>query len=400
MASPVDTSVKIYNEGMYGAPVLNGVAGALVALVKACLVTGFGIRTPTSIVVVGGVATVTTASEVKNLAMIDTVIAVSGITGALTALNGEQKITGATATTLTFATAAADGTAAGTLSIKTAPAGWEEPYSTTNISCFRSLDPASLGAFIWVDDTVATYAQVRMYETMSAHSTGTNQAPLVAEVANIRWAKSLQANATANPWDLYADSRLFYYCPIAGAGGTPGTQATAVLPFGDIVPFKSVDPFAVWISGASTESQANYGSALCPQQAGPSSGPARLLRSFSGLGLATQSQASPVSGNQVSYSSGLDPYFGSFPSVDGKVRLSRVQVSEGAATPSITNVPRGTFPGLFYVPTYGGGTLFQRGSTIAVDGRTLVSVRQASAGFGEAQSSSGYGFIDRTGPWR
>lgn len=400
MASTVDTSVKFYNEGMPGAPVLNGVAGALVALIKACLVTGFGIRTPTSIVVVGGVATVTTANEPKNLAMIDSVIAVSGITGALTALNGEQKITGATATTLTFATAAANGTAAGTLSIRTAPAGWEETYSTTNVSCFRSLDPTSLGAFLRLDDTATLYAQPRMYETMSGHSTGTNQAPLVAEVASLRWSKSLVANSTANPWDLFADSRIFYYCPVAGVVSTPTTQSTAVLPFGDIIPFKSVDPFATWLSGASSELQANYGSALTAQQAGASSGPSRLLRSYTGLGVAIQSYGTPMSGNQSSATSGVDPYFGSFPSVDGKVRLSRVQVGEGAAPPAALYIPRGTFPGLFYAPTTGGGPMFQRGSTLTVDGRTLVSVRQGSGGFAEAQSTSGFGFVDRTGPWR
>lgn len=47
MASPVDTSVKFYREDFPGAPVLNGVAGSLIALLDACLCTGFGLRSAT-----------------------------------------------------------------------------------------------------------------------------------------------------------------------------------------------------------------------------------------------------------------------------------------------------------------------------------------------------------------
>ena len=66
MASPVDTSVKFFNENLPDAPVLNGVAGSLIGLLTACMVTGFGLRTAVSLVVSGGVATLTLANEAKN----------------------------------------------------------------------------------------------------------------------------------------------------------------------------------------------------------------------------------------------------------------------------------------------------------------------------------------------
>ena len=66
MASPVDTSAKFFNENLPDAPVLNGVAGSLIGLLTACLVTGFGLRTAVSLVVSGGVATLTLADEAKN----------------------------------------------------------------------------------------------------------------------------------------------------------------------------------------------------------------------------------------------------------------------------------------------------------------------------------------------
>jgi hypothetical protein len=61
MTSPVDTSVKIFSSTMVNAPVLNGVAGALVALLDAVLVTGFDTKSSVSIAVAGGIATATWA---------------------------------------------------------------------------------------------------------------------------------------------------------------------------------------------------------------------------------------------------------------------------------------------------------------------------------------------------
>ena len=49
MASLVDTSVKHFLSTMYGAPVQNGQAGSKIAVLDACLVTGFGLRAATRI---------------------------------------------------------------------------------------------------------------------------------------------------------------------------------------------------------------------------------------------------------------------------------------------------------------------------------------------------------------
>ena len=39
---PTDTTVKFYNSSMPGAPVLSGSAGAMLAVLQACLVDGWG----------------------------------------------------------------------------------------------------------------------------------------------------------------------------------------------------------------------------------------------------------------------------------------------------------------------------------------------------------------------
>ena len=160
MASPVDTTVKFYCEDFPGAPVLNGVAGSLIGLLEACLCTGFGLRSATSLVVAGGVATLTLDSDVKNGNLLNSVILVGN--SSIAALNGEQRVTWASSTELKFATAAADGTASGSITVKTAPAGWEKKFSDTNKAVFKSLATEANTSYLWVSDTGTTNANVRM----------------------------------------------------------------------------------------------------------------------------------------------------------------------------------------------------------------------------------------------
>lgn len=395
MASPVNTSVKFFNETMPGAPVLNGVAGSLVALLDACLITGFGVRSCT-ITVAGGVATALVASDAKNLNTLDSVLLVAGASGSWVALNGEQKVTAATAVSISWATALPDGTATGTITIKQAPAGsWDKPYSTTSIAVFRSLDPASFGACLWVNDTGTTSAQVRMYETMSAHSTGTNMSPTTTDAASVHWNKAVSTSATGVAWDFFANSRCMLFCPIANFAVSPTTVAQPTLFFGDIQPYKSIDPFAVLLTAATNTNVAG-GSVLIGQQGSNST--SRLLRAYTGLGVSVPAFALPVSGATGGVS-GADTYWGAFPTVDGKLLLSRVMVTEGTAVNSAATIRRGLVPGAWYVPHSNAGPAFPRGTRLAQDGRNFYSIRQASSQLNEAMTSSGLGFVDITGPW-
>lgn len=76
-----------------------------------------------------------------------------------------------------------------------------------------------------------------------------------------------------------------------------------------------------------------------------------------------------------------------------------MQITEGAASTSAAAIPRGQFPGLYYVPLAGTGASFPRGSRMAHEGRVLVSVRQG-ASFTENANISGLCWVDVTGPWR
>ena len=182
MASTVDTSVKYITSDMPGAPVLNGVIGALVALTDACLNTGFGLRAVTSLVVAGGVATLTVANDVKNGNLLHSVVLVDGVTGPLVALNGEQKLTAVSSTQLKFATAAADGTATGTITIKQAPLGFDKVFSGTNTAVYRSANVLGTRMFVRLSDTVAQAARIVGYESMSDVDTGVGPFPTPAQM--------------------------------------------------------------------------------------------------------------------------------------------------------------------------------------------------------------------------
>lgn len=401
MASPVDTSVKFFNEGMPGAPVLNGVAGSLIGLLDACLCTGFGLRSATSLVVSGGVATLALASDAKNPNLLNSVVLVAGVTGALTALNGEQRVTFASPTELKFATAAADGTATGSITVKTAPAGWEKKFPGTNTAGFKSLSPESLGAHLWVNDAGTTVANVRGYESMSGADVGSGPFPTAIEsVTGGFWLKSSAANAVANRWDLFSDSRAFYWCPVPNSGGAPSAIGQSQHAFGDVVAFKSGDAFASILLSASASNVANVQNGCVLTGGGTSGAMSRFLRSYTGIGSSVSAHPTPFSGTHTRVS-GADDQQGTFPApTDGGLRLSKMHVTETAAS-GVNAIPRGEMPGVYFAPQSDLYKFFQRGDVVTLGAKKLYCVH-AGSGAAESQTTTtaGRGFFDITGPWR
>lgn len=398
MSSPVDTSVKFYRDDFPGAPVLAGAAGATIGLLDGCLVTGFGLRTATSVVVAGGVATVTLPSEAKNPNLLHSVLLVDGVTGSMTALNGEQRVTAASTTTVQFATAVADGTATGTITVKTAAAGWEKRFTGTNKAVYCSLAPESLGMHLWVNDAGTTACNVRGFEAMSDVDSGTGAFPTVPDSATGGfWAKSTAINATANRWDFFADSRAFYFCPAMASGATPSYIGQSSYFFGDFVPYKSGDAFSATLFSATNAPYmaTNHGSVFV---GGSGTNTNRFPRGHSGLGSAVAAFGAPQAGN-ASGISGADAWYGTFPpAADGALRGVRVHISEGAATGTAA-VLRGHTPGGLYVPQSGLGLTFSRGDTISIAGRRHYCV-YAGMNADDTGTGGGRAFLDITGPWR
>ena len=252
MTSPVDTTVKWARSTMPGAPVLTRAAGSLISLIDAFAVDGWGIQTATSVVVAGGIATASFASD--HAAAPHAVVLVAGVTGALAGLNGEQKITAAKANQIRWATSEADGTAVGTITVKMAAAGWNKAFSGTNLASYKSASPQAHGQYLRVSDPVGAPARVIGYENMTAISTGTGPFPTSAQVSGgYYWGKTEMSSGTAPiAWALASDGRFLYVCILGYGNETYPVQGSAYLHFfGDMVPESpSADPFATVLAGS------------------------------------------------------------------------------------------------------------------------------------------------------
>ena len=394
MASPVDTSVKHYRSDMPSAPVLNGVAGSKIAQLEACLCTGYGLKAVTSLVVAGGIATLTFAGG-ASAAWPEAVILVAGASNA--ALNGEQKVLSANTTTVTFATGEPDGTDSGTVTFKIAPAGWEKVYSKTNVAVFRSLHPEATKMFLRVDDTNAQFVRVVGYETMSGVDTGAGAFPTAAQQAGGGyWAKSDTTSATPVAWILASDGQIFYDSTAPGSHRGMNYQACQLRGFGDLIAKNPAGDAYRCILNFSAATSANG------MFDGPLDGGSELrtvlARGFTGLGTAVLTRRFPYVGGADNYRSGLnDTTLGAFPSpIDGSLLLSEQYVSDAGA-------PRGDLPGLRYCPQTGAWASFKMFDTLAHSGRKFIASTPSSVSSNNAVSTvsnTGASFIDITGPWR
>lgn len=399
MASPVDTSVKFFTDDMAGASAISGTAGALITVLDACLVNGFGSKAATSVTVAGGIATVAFAGG-ASAAVPQSVILVAGADGSWTDLNGEQKVLSANAATVTFATALADGTATGTITFKMAPLGWTKVYSGTNKAVYKPSDVAASSALLRVDDSGTTVARVRMYETMSDIDTGTNPAPTDVKVSGgLYWWKSDAASSATRRYTIFGDSRNLYL-------GTAPYSSSSVAPihtvhaFGDSISYKSGDAYHGFIVGDTATTGGQVLGNIFAQDP-ENNETMQIVRSHTGIGVAVTASRKALVGSNAGVS-GFDNRMGAFPApANNGLFLSRIALGQRAMS---TNGPRGLLPGVLYVPQTGtNGGLFPRGTLVdgtgEYAGKKIYAVPQSGAALNT--STNDYAaFFDVTGPWR
>lgn len=390
----MSTTVKHFHSAMSGAPTLNGVAGSLIAVLDACLVDGFGLKTADSVVVSGGIATAnfSTGHSFEP----DVIALVAGATPA--GLNGEKRVLTTSTNTVTFdATGISDQTATGTITAKLAPVGWEKPFSGTNLAVYRSTDVTGTRMFLRVNDTGTTNARVVGYESMSDVNTGVRAFPLEVQQAGGGYIpKANAANATARAWTVIADSRG-WWLHIHTNPTTPGISGN-VWGFGDYDSLKSGDPFACALqcsmTDTSSSTSANQASA---EYAGVSSvaGPF-TARSFTGLGGSmqldhTQESYNTGSGASGANTSGTVPTYPNGPN-NGLFLSRKLLVERGV-------VLRGVSRGLLLAAQNCNAQFNWRDKVPGQGqyaGRTLMAVKCGAAA---GTSSAGVVFFDITGPW-
>lgn len=214
--------VKWYASQMQGAPSLGDTsAGALAALLKAVLVTGFGTLTINSLVwdAAENAAKATIAGGHAYLQ--DSVIEVSGASPA--AYNGEHRVKKVSSTEVWFELDGGNpgSAASGAMSMKVAPLGWTLTHESGDgmVAIYRPTNVSESGnVSLRIDNTAfsgwtgATYraylAKVQLVEDVVDINTYT----LIYEH---RWPATKRYSD--GRWDLIGDPQLFYFLPAYAA---------------------------------------------------------------------------------------------------------------------------------------------------------------------------------------
>lgn len=392
-----DTSVSHFNWKQAGAPSLSGQIGKALDVMRAVLVTGYGLSSVDTAIIAGSVCTLTISAGHSQI--VDGVCEIAGVTTPAV-LNGKWKVKAITATTVTFdMDAIADQTATGAITVKVASLGWTEAFTGTNVACFKSSDVTSNGHYLRVDDSVATPLRVIGYESMTAHSTGVNPFPTAAQVAGgAYWPKAVDTTATLRPWLAWGDSKGFYWSPVPALLTTdPTPQNTNAFFFGDPISLLSTDLYGtILCAGNSTSVNNSGGQTPNAFNCGGGQVWGWTPRPYYNLGT-PQPMDARHDFNPAYISSGTS---NPFPPLDGKVLISGVSIFDGSSAPS--NVRRSIMPGV-YTTAQNCGPAFKTfdmlpSPTGPLAGKHVMAVGTGAPGGGTA--GYGVGFVDLTGPWR
>lgn len=385
--------VKPYHSSQGLLPPLSGQPGALLAVLRAALVTGAGVANVATLTVLGGVATATYASAHGYIPQ--NVLLMAGADQA--AINGEVRVLSVpTPNSLTFSTSAADGSATGTITSRLAPAAWEEVFTGTNVAVFR---PTAIGApplFLRVDDTNATYALVRCYEDMTDVNTGVNPIPTVSQVAaGLVWHKSNSASSVERQYSLFADAAGFYFCPNYNNLGT-GQRVPYYV--GKYRSFKAGDAWGWLVSG-------KYASSTTGNTEGSFAWTTTADRGgvYSARGVAGSAGAVGLQQRGVAVATSSETYSGTalyaglslYPNpADAGLLLCMVELIESGGV-------RGVMPGLYHARS-AVATTMANGLVLsaegALTGRVLMAMLSGSPA-STAANSTGPVFFDLTDTW-
>ena len=390
-------AVKWFDNTMRGAPTINGVAGAMIAALDACLITGFGPVTATGITVSGGVATATVPSG-QSFAQ-HAVVLVSGATP--TALNGEARVLTSSSTQITFSTTAANGAASGTIEIRYAPVGnWEKVFTGTNKAAYRSLDVTSPRHYLRVDDTGTTKARVRGFESMTDVDTGTEPFPTDSQMSGGGYWPKVASAGNAR-WKLFGDSRFFALAVAPGSASSANWVNAPARGFGDPIPLRPAgDVWCTVLSAGSSTVDAGNGTVGAFDYVVQDSSSAGLIaapRVWQGIGGSVLLNPKSWGLAGASSPSVADNAMGAFPSaISGGLILSPLFVAEAAPAP-----PRATVPGIYRIPQTGVVSILADGDTVDGTGPFAGRLfRMVATGGAMNANAGGMYAVDITGPWR
>lgn len=386
------TTVVYYSSTDAGAPTLNNAAGSMISVLDACLVNGYGSKPVTSIVVAGGVATVTCSAHGFTD---QSVQEVAGSTPA--ALNGRKLVTVTGSNTFTFpAPGVPDGAATGAITAKRPGLGWIKQFAGgATKAVYKRTDPAATAMVLRVADTgagtydTANFSEVTMFESMTSVDTGSDPTPSAHGQV---WCKGPNS-AAAKRWVLVGDSRTFYFFSEPADSGWSSVQTLTPCCFGDISSYRAADAYACVLFGPYTATASCYGLTASRSMTGSmhSSGSGYVARGSNGI-------QKLVNASSVGYSDGpigaaTSPTYPSPVDNGGAISFPH-RLSEG--NPSFNNPIRGEFRGLA-APLFScvGLSLTVFTSVVASDRAWLVL-----PGYYGNSNDRAFVLVDITGPWQ
>lgn len=390
------TTVKYFHSELPGAPVCNGLAGSLVAVLDACLTTGWGLLTAQTASVSAGVCTLGFATGHSFEALSVALVAGAGAA----AINGEQRVSTTTTNSISFpVSGVADGSVSGTITAKIAPAGWVKPHAGTNKGAYKSPAPNASGCVARIDDTLARYARLRAYKSMTDVDTGDGPTPVEAQLSGgLYIPKSNVADTSSRRWVVVATEK-FVHLAIATSSTYPNDYTS--IAWGDFPSLKAGDAFNFIVVGDTwdTSGSVSPGSGNALHVGGGSTGayivcsyaqvggaiPAYLYKpGFTSLGAYSGQQ-----GGGITWPPGPNP-------INGGIEICPTMILEGSLA---SGSRRGEIPGLYGIP-HALGSAFDSKDTLApaigLAGHTLVTLR--FHGYASAAQSSRFA-LDVTGPW-
>lgn len=382
----MDTSVKYLHSELPGAPVLNGTAGSLIAVLDACLVTGWGLLTASGVTVSGGVATATFATT--HAFEPGTVALVAGAGAA--AINGEARLSATSTNSISWpVTGVADGPVSGAITVKIAPAGWSR-VAGTNKAAYKSGNPSASGCWARIDDSAGRYARLRAYESMTDVDTGVGPTPTeIQQAGGLYISKSDAASSSPRKWIVVASDKFIV---LLTAHYSSYVNDYAPFCWGDFPSLKAGDAYNFLVSADTSDLSTN-----------PSVGRGGSMGSWAGTtGIFLVRSYAQVGGSISGYTlkPGLqDTWSGSTSlalgpnPINNSLDVIPTILIDG--TSSLGN-RRGAVPAIYAIPHRLGDLYDSKqpiSAIIGLPGHVLIGVR-----FGGNAGNSRFA-VDITGPW-
>lgn len=246
--------VKWFSSDMEGAPVLSvgddgarhtTTPGSLISLLKATLVTGFGLKTVSSLNYDSQTSKITATISSGHKYQIDQIVSIYGAVES--GFNGEYRVLSITNTTVVFGldngTPSAT-SASGVIGIKIPSLGWSVEFEDTahNKIIFKRTDGDATLLRLYIDNSSWTgwndsdgfLAKVIMIENPSSISSFT-------KVHEGRWPCSHSYGLT--DWQLIGDGRCVYFMPSYGVN-----KGRYIYMFGDINSVRPGDAYHCMLS--------------------------------------------------------------------------------------------------------------------------------------------------------